>query len=46
MRKVILGINTTLDGFIQGPKGEMDWFPVDEESWRDLHDQFSSMDTF
>ena len=31
MRKVILLMHATLDGFVAGPKGEMDWIKVDEE---------------
>jgi dihydrofolate reductase len=31
MRKVILSLHTTLDGFVAGPNGEMDWIKVDEE---------------
>ena len=25
MRKVILGMNITLDGYVAGPNGELDW---------------------
>ena len=31
MRKVILSNLVTLDGFVAGPNGELDWFIVDEE---------------
>ena len=31
MRKIILSIHTTLDGFAAGPKGEMDWIKFDDE---------------
>ena len=31
MRKVILFMHISLDGFVAGPKGEMDWINVDEE---------------
>lgn len=31
MRKVILLMHTSLDGFVAGPKGEMNWIKVDEE---------------
>ena len=30
MRDVILNLATTLDGFIEGPKGELDWLVRDE----------------
>lgn len=31
MRKIVLFMHTSLDGFVAGPKGEMDWIKVDEE---------------
>jgi dihydrofolate reductase len=31
MRKVILFMHTTLDGFVAGANGEMDWIKVDDE---------------
>jgi len=31
MRKIIVVMMTTLDGFFAGPKGEIDWHVVDEE---------------
>jgi len=31
MRKLILLIHTSLDGFVAGPNGEMDWIKVDDE---------------
>jgi dihydrofolate reductase len=31
MRKVILLMHVSLDGFVAGPKGEMNWIKVDEE---------------
>jgi dihydrofolate reductase len=30
MRKLIIFLHSTLDGFVAGPKGEMDWIKVDE----------------
>jgi dihydrofolate reductase len=48
MRKVIFKIELTLDGFISGPKGEMDWVQADalsEENWKDVFDMLSSVDT-
>ncbi len=32
MRKVILELITSLDGFIEGVNGEIDWIPFDEEA--------------
>jgi dihydrofolate reductase len=39
MRKVILSMMMSLDGFIAGPHDEMDWLPPfgDEDLWKDLH---------
>ena len=31
MRKVILGVAVSLDGFIEGPKGEYDWCFMDQD---------------
>ena len=49
MRKVIFKIELTMDGFISGPKGEMDWGPPSpagaEESWNDVFDMLSTVDT-
>jgi dihydrofolate reductase len=45
MRKVILSIQVTLDGFIEGPKGELDWMVMDEELWEYVNDLLSTVDT-
>lgn len=31
MRKIVLFMHTSLDGFVAGPIGEMDWIIVDDE---------------
>jgi dihydrofolate reductase len=31
MRKLVLFMHTTLDGFAAGPNGEMDWIHIDDE---------------
>src|SRR5664279_67420 len=31
MRKIVLFMHASLDGFVGGPNGEMDWITVDEE---------------
>lgn len=31
MRKIILNLAATLDGFIEGPKGELDWCILDDD---------------
>jgi len=40
MRKVILSMQMSLDGFAAGPNDEMDWLPPfqDQEAWRDIHE--------
>ena len=45
MRKVILAMNVSLDGFIEGPNGELDWFIFDEEMWKEVNDQVRSIGT-
>ncbi|MEX6690224.1 dihydrofolate reductase family protein [Danxiaibacter flavus] len=45
MRKVFLLMNTSLDGFTNGPNGEMDWFPVNDEAWHFVNDLLSNVDT-
>ena len=40
MRKIILSIHTTLDGFAAGPGGEMDWIKIDDEMF-DLVGRFT-----
>ena len=52
MRKVILSMQMTLDGFSTGPNDEMDYLPpfTDEKMWRDLHEEMwknlEAADTF
>ncbi len=43
MRKVILDLAVTLDGFIEGPNGEVDWCIMDEEMG--FHRFLSEIDT-
>lgn len=43
MKKVILDLAVTLDGFIEGPKGEIDWCIMDEEM--DFDEFLASIDT-
>ena len=38
MRKVILSMQVSLDGFRVGPNGEMDWISVDDEAWEYVTD--------
>lgn len=47
MRKVILQVQASLDGYIEGPNGAMDWFATEsDELWQDLFARFQSVDTF
>jgi dihydrofolate reductase len=50
MRKVVLSMFVTLDGFISGPNGELDWMPgseehPDEEVDRYMFDMLDEVDT-
>jgi dihydrofolate reductase len=45
MRKVILFMHTTLDGFVAGPNGEMDWINVDDEMFDFAGKQTNQADT-
>ncbi|MFZ0346395.1 MAG: dihydrofolate reductase family protein [Nitrososphaeraceae archaeon] len=47
MRKIIAFLQTSVDGFIEGPNGELDWaMAEDEETWRELDETLNSVDTF
>jgi dihydrofolate reductase len=47
MRKIIAALQTSLDCFIEGPNGELDWAMVeDEDTWREMDEILSSVDTF
>jgi dihydrofolate reductase len=37
VRKIILLEHVSLDGYLAGPKGEMDWIRVDDELWDHIH---------
>ena len=45
MRKLILFLHTSLDGFVAGPKGEMDWIIVGEEMFDHAAQQTEKADT-
>ena len=45
MRKLTLSMQMSLDGYIEGPAGEMDWFLPDDETWTEMFDFFKSIDT-
>ena len=45
MRKVILCLAVSFDGFIEGPKGELDWILFDAEGGSELTDFIEGIDT-
>jgi dihydrofolate reductase len=45
MRKVIMQIELTLDGFYAGPKEEFDWFTLDPEAWQFSFGLLSQIDS-
>jgi hypothetical protein len=46
MRKIIAALQTSVDCFIAGPNGEMDWaMTEDEEAWRVLDETLNMIDT-
>ncbi|MBC7892927.1 MAG: dihydrofolate reductase [Sphingobacteriaceae bacterium] len=45
MRKVILQINVSLDGFIEAPNQDLDWMYIDEEQWQTQRELRSTADT-
>ena len=47
MRKLIAALNTSLDGFIEGPNGEQDWVKhEDEHVWNTMNEMLDSVDTY
>ena len=46
MRKIILAIQVSLDGFFEGPNGEIDWHMVDEELHSHFNEQLATMGAF
>src|SRR3982750_1654913 len=45
MRKIISFMHISLDGFVAGPNGEMDWIKVDEEIFDFIGKRISEGDT-
>jgi dihydrofolate reductase len=43
MGKLIYAMMVSLDGFIEGPDGELDWHVIDEELHRHFNDLESEM---
>jgi len=46
MRKIILMMSVSLDGFIERPDRELDWQMVDDELHRHFNEQLSAMGAF
>lgn len=46
MRKIILWMSVSVDGFIEGPNREIDWHVVDDELHRHVNEQLSAMGAF
>jgi dihydrofolate reductase len=46
VRKVIYLMMVSLDGFVEGPHGEIDWHVVDEELHTFVNEQQSAIDTY
>ncbi|MEE1964240.1 dihydrofolate reductase family protein [Allomuricauda taeanensis] len=44
-RKVILNLAVSLDGYIEGPNGEIDWLTFSEETGKVLHSFLEEIDT-
>ena len=50
MRRILLPVQMTLDGFATGPNGEMDWLPLEDpqltaEHWEETWNELRSVDT-
>lgn len=45
MRKIISFMHMSLDGFVAGPNGEMDWIKVDDEIFNYVGERISEGDT-
>src|SRR5215208_2609207 len=46
MRKIVLMMSVSLDGFIEGPHREIDWHMVDDELHSHFNEQLSAMGAF
>ncbi len=46
MRKIILWMGESLDGFFEGPSREIDWHTVDEEFHRHANEELAKMGMF
>lgn len=46
MRKIIVWMMVSIDGFFEGPDGDLDWHAVDDELHRYFNDQLGAMGGF
>ncbi|MFE3886121.1 dihydrofolate reductase family protein [Streptomyces lydicus] len=46
MRKIILSMSVSLDGFVEGPDRQIDWHQVDDELHRHLNEKLRQMGAF
>ncbi|MEU5018927.1 dihydrofolate reductase family protein [Streptomyces angustmyceticus] len=46
MRKIVLSMSVSLDGFIEGPDREIDWHQVDDELHQYFNDHLKTMGAF
>ena len=46
MRKIVLMMSVSLDGFIEGPHRELDWHVVDDELHSHFNEQLAEMSAF
>lgn len=44
MRKIVAGFATSIDGFIEGPDGEIDWIIYDQEQFKELGASWKKID--
>lgn len=44
MRKIVAGFATSIDGFIEGPDGGIDWIVYDNEQFKELEDSWKNID--
>lgn len=46
MRKIILSMQTSLDGFVEGENGDMSWIDTDDKTeWEDVFETLANVDT-
>ena len=47
MSKIIASLQVSVDGFIEGPNGELDWaMAEDEETWAEINEMLNSINAY